>query len=354
LLDPLVLRERLLTARPHVVAQASWLHAKPGQSVWFFVEPLPGAPELANDQIFMNPYTGEVLGERKAGDLTQGIKNLMVFVYRLHYALALGQLGLVLMGIVAVTWTVDCFIGAWLTLPVRPPARKPAKAARHTSWWSRWAPAWQLRWASGSYKLTFDLHRAGGLWLWAALFILAWSSVCFNLPQVYNPVMQTLLSHQPSLKDIPALASPRPDPALDFEQAREVGRRLMAAEAARHGFTVLREDWLAHNPSSGLYQYEVLSSLDLGQRSGQTQLAFDSNTGTFKALWLPTHAASGDTIYTWITNLHMASFGGVPMKLLVCAMGVVVAMLSVTGIVIWAKKRASRKLVASRRPSRPA
>lgn len=38
-------------------------------------------------------------------------------------------------------------------------------------------------WEAGGYKLNFDLHRAGGLWLWAMLFILAWSSVAFNLSE---------------------------------------------------------------------------------------------------------------------------------------------------------------------------
>ncbi|MGZ7192220.1 PepSY domain-containing protein, partial [Streptococcus pyogenes] len=79
---------------------------------------------------------------------------------------------------VALLWTLDCFAGAWLTFPApqRLNAPRPAKP-----WLSRWAPSWKLRLSSGAYKLNFDLHRAGGLWTWAMLFVLAWSSVAFNL-----------------------------------------------------------------------------------------------------------------------------------------------------------------------------
>jgi len=69
-------------------------------------------------------------------------------------------------------------------------------------------------------------------------------------------------------------------------------------------------------------------------------------------LWLPTGAASGDTIRTWITSIHLAALWGIPMKLFVCATGVVVAMLSVTGIVIWLRKTRAR--AASKRKLRPA
>jgi uncharacterized iron-regulated membrane protein len=97
----------------------------------------------------------------------------------------------------------------------------------------------------------------------------------------------------------------------------------------------------------------VLSSRDIRHRRGSTQLAFDANTGEFHGLWLPTAAASGDTIRTWLTSLHMAAVGGfvadLPMKRFICAMGLVVAMLSVTGVVIWARKRRGRTTASAKR-----
>jgi len=97
------------------------LKVEPGHAARFFIRAAPGPDvtqgELPNDQVFVNPYTGEVVGERKWCDITQGLKNLMPFIYRLHYSLALGTVGSYAFGIVALLWTLDCFVGAYLTFP---------------------------------------------------------------------------------------------------------------------------------------------------------------------------------------------------------------------------------------------
>jgi uncharacterized iron-regulated membrane protein len=49
--------------------------------------------EIPNDEIFLDPMSGEILGERKWGDLGQGVTNLVPLLYRLHYSLALGTFG---------------------------------------------------------------------------------------------------------------------------------------------------------------------------------------------------------------------------------------------------------------------
>lgn len=341
-LDPLVLRERVLAHYPGTDVQGVSLAIKPGHSVGFFLEALPDpatglSTELVHDQVFVDPYTGELLGGRRWGDIAQGRQGFMTFVYRLHYALALGKLGTLLMGVVALVWTLDSVFGAALTLPmpVRGAGDKP-------SWFERWGPAWKLRWRGGAQKLNFDLHRAGGLWLWAMLFVLAWSSVGFNLPQVYKPVMGALFAHQGDLDAIAKLAVPQRQPGIAWRQARDIGRRLMAEQAAQRGFAVLCEDWLSYDVSRAVYRYEVRSSLDVRERSGQTSVLFDANTGELRGLWLPTGAARGDTLSTWMSTLHMAGLWGAPLKVFVCLMGLAITMLSVTGVIIWVRKRAAR------------
>jgi uncharacterized iron-regulated membrane protein len=325
------------------------LHVEPGRSLRFSVSPAaPGG----NDEVFVDPYTGKVLGESRWGDITQGWHNLMAFVYRLHFALALDSAGVILLGIVSLVWTVDCFIGAWLTLPARrrkPPAGAAAQAATARSWWSRWWPAWKLRWEAGGYKLNFDLHRAGGLWLWAMLFILAWSSVAFNLSEVYAPVTRHLLSQQeaqPQRSHIPTLAKPRLHPAIAPGQAREQGRRLIAEQAALRGFTVEREEGLGYDARRGVYTYMVRTSRDIRDSherySGNSRLFFDGDSGEFRGLYLPTGETAGDTFTSWITTLHMAAIWGWQLQLIICLMGLVITGLSVTGVVIWWKKRAAR------------
>jgi uncharacterized iron-regulated membrane protein len=86
----------------------------------------------------------------------------------------------------------------------------------------------------------------------------------------------------------------------------------------------------------------VKSSRDIG-KYGSTVVLFDAQNGALKAVSLPTGQYTGNTLTTWLAQLHMAKVFGLPMQIFVCVMGLVVAMLSVTGIVIWLQKRRSSK-----------
>ncbi len=340
-IDPLLLRERVLQHHPHAQAAFQPLRADPGRTLMFFltprVDPATGRPfALASNHVFANPYTGLVQGERNANDLWQGATSLMPFVYRLHHTLELGRVGSLAFGIVAVLWTLDCFVGILLTLPAR--GARPSGRARRP-WLSRWWPSWTVRWQGGAYKLNFDLHRAGGLWTWVMLLVLAWSSVALSMPAVYDPVMRAVFAYQPGEHALPRLAHPRPDPAMGWVEARATGRALMAQQAARHGLHVLREEWMFHDAARGVYRYAVTSDRDIGLRYTRTLVLFDADTGALKGLWLPTGAAAGDTVSTWLTRMHMAAFGGLPFKVLLSLLGLAVAGLSATGLWIWWRKR---------------
>lgn len=358
-LDPLQLRERVLAQRPEVALnylvfpKPDELRTPQARSV--FVEARPGAAAPANDELFVDPYTGAILAERRWGDITQGWINLMPFVYRLHYQLALGTVGSYAFGVVALLWTLDSFVGAWLTFP----ARRRAVAAGDPGcapWWQRWAPAWRVRWRGGAKKLNFDLHRAGGLWPWAMLFVLAWSSVAFNLQEVYHPVTKAVLGMQDDVrKSLPTIENPPVEPPMGWAAGLAAARAQMAALAQRENFTVLREGNLSYQAEKSIFRYRVHSELDVAERYGQTTVVIDARDGRLLGSFLPTGKAAGDTVTSWILALHMAALWGWPMQLFVCLVGLVVAVLSVTGVVIWWQRRRARAAPARtpRAPSGP-
>lgn len=72
--------------------------------------------KLGFDQMIVDPYTGEELARRQFGEISEGMINFMPFIYKLHYALALGKFGLWVLGICALIWTIDCFV-AFLSDP---------------------------------------------------------------------------------------------------------------------------------------------------------------------------------------------------------------------------------------------
>lgn len=350
--DPLAVREQVLQRYPGATVEFLPLTIEPGKALRLYLQwpdPRTGLPREHGagvpdwDDLFLNPVTGEEQGRRQWGAIDQGMKNLMPFLYRLHYSLALGDVGLVVFGLAAMLWTIDCFVGFYLTLPpkaARPKAERPAEP-----FLSRWRPSWRVRWKSTSYKLNFDLHRAGGLWLWPLLLVFAWSSVSFNLPQVYAPVMSAFGAQDPNaiLTDA-MLPTPRNAPRLDFRAATAIGERLAEPQAARHGLAVLPsgERWIWHVPASGMYVYGFTTGADISHHGGGTRIAFDSDTGALKGVEIPTGVNGANTFSNWIMALHTAHVFGLPYRVFVTVLGLMVTMLSVTGVVIWLKKRSAR------------
>lgn len=346
--DPLGVRDKVLARYPGAAVDFLPLTIEPGKALRLHLHWLdpktglerehgPGVPDW--DDLFLDPVTGAEQGRREWGAIDQGIKNLMPFVYRLHYSLALETFGLLVFGIAALVWTLDCFVGFYLTFPPR-----TAKSVR-APFLERWRPSWRVRWRATPYKLNFDLHRAGGLWLWPLLLVFAWSSVSFNLPQVHVPVMRALGADDPRMVLFDnTLPSPRNAPALDFRDATTRGQELAQRVAQSHGLGV-REDgerWIWHVPTSGMYVYGFTTGADIGHHGGETRVAFDSNTGELKAAEIPSGVNGANTFTNWLTALHTAHVFGLPYRVFVSVLGLAVTMLSVTGVVIWLKKRSAR------------
>ena len=68
---------------------------------------------------------------------------------------------------------------------------------------------------------------------------------------------------------------------------------------------------------------------------------------------MPWQGTAADIFVQAQFPLHSGRILGLPGRILISAMGIVVAALSVTGIVIWARKRRARLLAAKRRAPLP-
>jgi hypothetical protein len=181
------------------------------------------------------------------------------------------------------------------------------------------------------------------------LFVLAWSSVAFNLKDVYNPLMRKLFHAQPEV------AADALEPAMGWSEGLAWGRAWMAVVAEEKGFTVLAEDLFSYDPQRGLFRYRVQSDRDVAEKWGSTSVWFDAETGALRATRIPTGEAAGDTVTTWLLALHMAAIWGLLFKIFVSLVGIVVALLSVTGMVIWWRKRRGRagRIVGRSSPAHP-
>lgn len=287
--------------------------------------------------VVLDPWTGERLAAAEpATTAARFLAAVMPFLYSLHVNLAIGGTGVWILMIVALLWTIDCFVGFYLTLPIT-----------LEKFWERWRPAWLVKWRGGFYRINFDLHRAGGLWLWPMLFVFAWSSVALtDRIGAYDWVTGKLFDYRTPAEEIGALFSLRAGDApfkLDWGEAQAAGERLMAEEAARQGFRIVRPFQLNRFEEARLYSYVALT--DRVFPGDQTATVFfDADTGAFHATMTVRAGHAGNTVTNWLRSLHMITdpVNYLAYRLFVVVVGAVVAMLAVTGVYIWWKKRAAR------------
>jgi uncharacterized iron-regulated membrane protein len=351
MLDPFTLREMAEALEPSASADFVPLELRPGEAYLVSLaprtDPITGKPlELPEDQLFLDPYTGAKLGARDTANVSLGRRGLLFFLFRLHSSLALpdnvATYGQTTLGVVALVWTIDCFIAFYLTFPLRFSAAQASGTGR--GWWSRWKPAWLVRRNGGAYRLNFDIHRAFGLWTWAMLFVFAWSGVFLNLRQVYVPTTSVVFDMGEMATQMNGMTGDETAkaPALDFREAYARAKAEMASLASAKGFAIEGERIFGFNRAVGEYFYLVRSSNDWS-KGAETLVSLRADGSTAKRLSSLHDRTRGEAVTLWLVWLHTAAVFGLPMKIFVCTMGFVITALSVTGVYIWWKKRRARR-----------
>ncbi|QCP53467.1 PepSY domain-containing protein [Trinickia violacea] len=348
-LPPLELARRVEAADPRLRVTYLPLGVEPGHALQMRVEgridPATNAPyDLGFNQLSIDPATGAIQGRREWGAPSLSRLNVLPFLYQLHYTLYLPWMvgglstGVWLLGVVAIVWLFDSLIALVLAFP-------SAKS---------WRKSLVFRVKRGGYPLTFDLHRSGGVWVWGLLLVIATTSVSMNLPaQVMRPVVSLFSTLTPSpFYDAGKLPIPKPGSAAlprerIVELAREAGRgaQLAAAPGAIYFASALNVYAVGYFAPGG----------DEGESPlGNPWIYWNGATGERIASNLPGRGSAGDLFMEAQFPLHSGRIGGLAGRIAVSFMGVTVALLSVTGLVIWLKKRRARRKIgrALQLPSR--
>ena len=300
------------------------------------IDSVTGRPyEIDVTHLVLDPHTGREIARLSptyhGPDPCSGV---VPFIKDLHYTLALGSIGAWIFFVVALAWTLDCLLSVLLTLP-----RKLA------SFWSRWAPSWRIKRGAGFYRLNFDLHRAGGLWLWVLLFVFAWSSV--NLEDqigAYDWVTSRLFDYVSADELISGLPQHADVPLkLDWFAAQRRGEELMQDQARRQGFHVLGPAGLVHFTGEGLYNYSAHTDQPFPQPREET-VYFDGDTGGRFEMPGISDDRLGNQVTDLLRAMHMIvdPFDFAAYRWFICLFGLALAMLSVTGVIIWWRKHRAR------------
>lgn len=301
------------------------------------LDPSSGEPfKLGYTELFADPVTGAVLGTRTWGACCLARERLIPFLYQLHRTLHLPErVGVWAMGLVAIVWVFDCFIGAYLTFP------------RAGPFLAKWKPAWQIKRGAGAFRLNFDLHRASGLWLWPVLLALAVSSVSLNLyEEVFRPVVSLFSPISPEPLDDRRPARVPIEPLLSFDDALVRARD----EALRRGWQQ-GPGGVLYRPLEGAYVvYFFRAENDRGAGLGSPMLYFDGLDGRLIGDLIPEEGTAGDIFARLQFPLHSGRIAGLPGRIAIAASGLMVALLSVTGVIVWLKKRRPRVATREARP----
>ena len=296
------------------------------------VDPSTGQPHaLDYNQVALDPVTGQVQARRFWGAISLSRENLLPFLYKLHYSMHLPERGGIewgvwLMGLIAVAWVLDTLIALWISFP------QP----------SQWRRSFTFRWSAGGHRRVFDLHRSGGVWLFALVLMLAVTSVAMNLnTQVMRPVVSwfSTLTPSPFASRTPLAPAQAPEPRVD----RWTVVAQAQAEAWRRGWSdppgavFLAKDYGVWGV--GFFQ----PGLDHGDGGlGNPWLYYDSQTGAPVGADIPGTGTAGDIFLQSMFPLHSGRILGLSGRLLISLMGLAIATLSVTGVLIWARKQRGR------------
>lgn len=337
-LSGIEIAERL--AAQGVVPAEIPLQIDPRHAAPIFVAAPTGRPLLGYDEVAVDPYTGAVKARLRFGAVRAFPRDLPSFLYGLHYGFVAGAWGQLAFGVAALVWTLDCFVGFALTLPLTLRHRRAKSAQAREGWWVRWRRAWRVRPHARGHRLTFDLHQAGGLWFWPVLFVFAWSAVAMTLPQVHDPV-----SHLLGAKGAwspPPIARARATGRLSYAAAAARGEKLMQAAAYTQRLGAISPQRLDYLPAAAVWRFSARTRLDVVDDGGQTSVWFSDDDGRKLHFEQPLGATPADGFDAWIVALHEAQVLGLPYRIAVSVFGLLVTGLTVTGVMIWLRKRLAR------------
>jgi len=321
--------ERVESRFPNALTHTLILQERPEDAVGVYLDARDGSePEF--NQVFVNPYTGEIVGQRSTTRIVFAKEYLDPIIDRLHYSLLIGGgWGLWLMGVVAGVWLLTSLVGLALAWP---------------RVWLRmagWIPVLSPRLKRGPYQANYQSHRAVGVWFQPVLILLAFTSFYQNLPQFVLPVVNAVspLARRPAGTPLErGVTTISPDQAVGGLVAR---------------FPSARPSSIGVDRSNSRYSILFRLPGDLSPL-GDNWAFMDLRTGDMIETVVAREASAGDRFLRWIFPLHTGAAFGLPGRIVIALAGLGLIALIGSGFYVWLTKWRMRRRARLRTRRAPA
>lgn len=261
--------------------------------------------ESWNGTVYLHPVTGQEQGRRGEHD---GFVNLL---FEFHSSLLLEDAGKGILAGIALAYLALLISGVVL-------------------WWpKRWPPALKIELRKGLLRGMFDLHRTGGVFLGLLIAV----SIATGAYMAWRPLSAfvTTLSGASPVKP-PKISKDGPAPAAAVSLDELVARARAQFANAPVGYIQL--------PAEADRPVRIrLRLADDPHPNGLTSVWLHPKSGAMLAAHRWDELDPGARAYSVIYPLHTGELGGVLLEAVTFIVGLALAMLGITGIWLWWRRR---------------
>ena len=279
--------------------------------------PPPEQAEYLN--IAVNPYTAEFAGQRAYYHAWNPLKHCLIgFFFKLHYALFLGETGVILVGILAVLFIISVLSGLILWWPLT----------------GNWRRVLTIKPRASVERFNHDMHQTTGFYSLIVLLAVLLSGVYFNLPNQFRWLVECFSPLTPEAQA--TVTTPSVTPAV-LETALQQARHLYSGGAPQHYTLTGGEQGLM---TACFKDIPELQPYVLASRC----LVFSRTDGKLIQIMDPVRGSAGDVFMQWQWPLHSGQAFGWTGRILVFLSGLACPVLFVTGVIRWLQKRRAKRV----------
>mgnify|MGYP001198620441 CR=1 FL=1 len=286
-------------------------------------------PSKAWARIFVDPYRARVTGLRSYGANEWVPSSFMDGILALHYALFLGETGVLLAGIAAVLLILSFVTGLIV-------------------WWPRagqWRHAFVIRQPTNPTRLNFDLHKTTSLYTCLVLGAVLLSGVDMN---VTGPFVWMVQLFSPATRGPAEAPHSTPAPGL----ASIGAERALAIAAATYPDGVLSGVTMPDG-ETGVYLVSRRAVPGLSAFWSERTVTIDQFSGAILEVRDPAKRRSaGEAFLDWQWPLHSGQAFGWAGRLMVFVSGLACPVIYVTGFRMWWRKRRTKTTSKLHAPNR--